>query len=158
MPHKIRLSPEEDLALLELTQDGTVPARVRQRAEALRLSARDWTVPNIAEFFHCHQQTIRETFQRWWDGGIEGLYEAPGRGAKPRCNEEDIAHLEKRIQEDEQTYTAEQLTEVLAQERGVEMSVAPLRRTLKKMAMSGSEPAKALLEQIRNTRKRNESR
>ncbi|UFP92623.1 helix-turn-helix domain-containing protein [Gloeobacter morelensis] len=154
MPHKIHLSADEDLALLALSQNSTVPSRVRQRAEALRLSARDWTVPRIAEFFHCHQQTIRETFQRWWDGGIEGLYEAPGRGGKSRCTQEDLACLEKRILEDEQTYNARQLSELLLAERGVSMSAVPLRRALKKMATSGNAHAKVLVERIQSSGRR----
>jgi transposase len=160
MPHhQIHLSPEEDLQLLALFRESTAPARVRQRAEVLRLSARGWTVPRIAEFYNCHQQTIRDTFVRWWDGGIRGLYEAPGRGMKARWTPEDLAYLEKRILEDEQTYNARQLSEFLYKERGVLLSAVPLRRALKKMAMSGNAHAKFLLEQIRksNGRSKNSS-
>jgi transposase len=158
MPHhQIHLSPEEDSQLLSLSQDGTLPVRVRLRAEALRLSARGWTAPQIAEFFDCHPKTIRETFQRWWDGGLQGLYDAPHQGMKPRWTAEDIACLEKRILEDEQTYNAEQLSDILYKERGVVLSAIPLRRVLKKTALSGNAHAKALLEQIQRYNKRNKN-
>ena len=157
MPHQVYLSEEEDQALLEMSKDSSIPTRVRQRAEALRLSARDWTVPRIAEFLNWHEQTVRETFYRWWDGGREGLFEASGRGMPPRWKDEDIAYLEKRLHEDEKTYNSQQLCELLLQERGVRLSAIQLRKVLKKKALSGSESAKVLLERIHNSRKKKES-
>jgi transposase len=158
MPHhQIHLSCEEDAQLLSLSQDGTLPARVRLRAEALRLSSRGWTAPQIAKFFDCHPKTIRETFQRWWNGGLQGLHDAPRQGIKPRWTAEDIAYLEKRILEDEQTYTAEQLSDILYQERGVRLSAIPLRRVLKKTALSGNAHARVLLEQIQRYSRRNKN-
>lgn len=157
MPHQIYLSPEEDRTLLELSKNTMVPTRVRQRAEALRLSARNWTVPRIAEFLDWHAQTVRETFHRWWDGGLDGLFEAPGRGAPARWTEQDIVYLETRLMEEEQTYQSKQLAELLFRERGVCLSAFQLRKVLKKRALSGNAHAKVLLEQIRSSRHKKRS-
>ena len=140
-----------------MSLDSSVPPRVRQRAQALRLSARDWTAPRIAEFFHCHEQTVRETFCRWWSGGLEGLFEAEGRGMPTRWKEEDIAYLEQRILADEQSYNSQQLSEILLQERSVQLSAIQLRKVLKKRASSGNEHARVLLARIRNYRQRKKS-
>lgn len=52
-----------------------VPVRIKQRAIALRLNAHGWNVPKIAEYLEWAQQTVRETIQRWQQGGLGGLWD-----------------------------------------------------------------------------------
>jgi DNA-binding transcriptional LysR family regulator len=157
VPHIIQLTSEEDRALLELSSDNNVPPRVRQRAVALRLSARNWTVPRIAEFLDWHPQSVRQAFHRWWDRGLEGLFEASGRGLHPRWQDEDIAHLENRALAAEHAYNSQQLSVLLESERGVRLSAIQLRKVLKKRASSGNAHAKAVLERIRGYRHKKQS-
>ena len=158
MPHKVHLTPQEDQQLLALSRDGNVPARTRQRAEALRLSFRDWTVPRIAEFLDWHAQSVRDAFVRWWDHGIEGLFDTPRPGASRRWRPEDIDYLENKIIEQSQTYNSQQLADILAAERGVRLSAYQLRRILKKRASSGNECARVLLERTRSYSSRRHNR
>lgn len=81
-PLRIFLTPEEDHTLLELRLAQTVPQRTRDRAHMLRLNAQGWNVPAIAEMFECHPHTVRATLRRWETGGLGGLWEVVGRGAK----------------------------------------------------------------------------
>lgn len=137
MPHYIHLTDEEDLILLQLSQS-TAPRRIRMRAEVLRLSHRRWTAPRIAEFLHCDLKTVRETFRRWWDAGFEGLNEQEGRGRKARWSEEDLDFLAQQMSENPQTYTTEQLVQLLKTQRQVDLSPSYLSRLLKKKGLRGS--------------------
>lgn len=90
-PPRITLTAEEDRTLRELREARSVPQRTRDRAHRLRLNALGWNVPKIAKVFDFHQHTVRATLRRWEPRGLGGLWQAPGRGAKPRWKEEDLS-------------------------------------------------------------------
>ena len=131
-PLRIILTPEEDLTLTELRLAQTVPQRTRDRAHILRLNAQGWNTPAISEMFECHQHTVRKTIRRWEERGLGGLWEASGRGAKARCQAEDIQYVEELLVQSNRTYNSTQLVRKLKQERGVDLSSDRLRRLLKK--------------------------
>ena len=89
-PLRIKLTEEEELTLSELREATSVPKRTRDRAHMLRLNAKGWNVPEIAKIFDCHEHTVRTTLKRWENRGLGGLWEAKGRGAKPKWQESDI--------------------------------------------------------------------
>ena len=142
-PLRIILTPEEDLTLRELRLAQTVPQRTRDRAHILRLNAQGWNTPAISEMFECHQHTIRSTIRRWEERGLLGLWEAPGRGAKPRCQAEDIQYVEELWVQSNRTYNSTQLVSQLKQERGVDLSSDRLRRLLKKSGWNRAEETSA---------------
>ena len=72
-----------------------MPQRTRDRAHVLLLNAQGWTVPTIAEIFNCHEHTVRATIRRWQNQGLGGLWEPPGRGAKPKWQLADLQYLEQ---------------------------------------------------------------
>ena len=126
------LTPEEDRTLFELRTATTVPQRVKDRAEVLRLSHRGWYVEKIADFFSWHLQTVRETLHRWQEKGLGGLWEAPGRGKQRRWSEADLEYLERLLAEEPRTYNSKQLAQKLWDERQVKLSPGHLRELLKK--------------------------
>jgi len=134
MPAPLRtvLSPEEDHTLMELRLAQTVPQRTRDRAHMLRLNAQGWNVPAIADMFDCHPHTVRATLRRWETGGLSGLWEAPGRGAKPKWQAADLEYIETCLAEDDRTYNSVQLAQKLKTERAVDLSSDRLRVLLKK--------------------------
>ena len=140
MPAPIRLvlTEEEDCTLSELRVANGVPQRTRERAHMLRLNAQGWTVPAIAEIFTCHEHTVRATIRRWQAKGLGGLWEAPGRGAKPKWSEADMQYLEKCLELDGRTYNSHQLALKLSQERNVELSPDRLRHVLQKRGFDGN--------------------
>lgn len=131
-PLRITLTPEEDRTLTELRVAQSVPQRTRDRAHILRLNAQGWNVPAIAEMFECHDHTVRATLHRWEKGGLGGLWEAPGRGAKPKWQVADLEYLEECLETEPRTYNSVQLAQKLKQERAVDLSSDRLRRLLKK--------------------------
>ena len=109
-----------------------MPYRTRDRAHMLRLNAQGKNVPEIAQIFNCHEHTVRATIRRWLERGLTGLWEAKGRGAKPKWKAEDIEYLETCLNEEQRTYNSVQLARKLKQERAVNLSSDRLRRLLKK--------------------------
>lgn len=139
-PLRIILSETEDQTLQELSIANGVPRRTKLRAMALRLNADGWNVSEIAEHLKQAPHTVRRTMRRWQAGGLGGLWEAPGRGGKPRWREEDFEVVDAWL-DAERRYTSRQLCEKLAQERGVKMGTKQLSRILKKRGGIGSDYA-----------------
>ena len=83
-PFRVILSTEEVEIFRELRLATTVPQRTRDRAHLLSLNAQGWNTPELAELFEIHPHTVRTTIKRWEGRGLSGLFEALGRGAKPR--------------------------------------------------------------------------
>jgi transposase len=137
-PLRIILTPEEDLTLTELRLAQTVPQRTRDRAHILRLNAQGWNTPAISKMFECHQHTVRKTIKRWEERGLGGLWEASGRGAKPKCQADDIQYVAELLVQKNRTYNSTQLVKKLKQERGVDLSSDRLRRLLKKNVIDGN--------------------
>ncbi len=130
-PLRVKLNTEEDRTLRELSSANGVPIRVKQRALALRLNAQGWNVPRIAEYLDWAQKTVRETIERWQQGGLGGLWEKPGRGRKPTWLERDWQALQQWLCEPRRL-SARQLSERLAAERGIHLGPEQVRRILKK--------------------------
>lgn len=137
-PVHVQLSAEEDRALSELRVATTVPQRTRDRAHMLRLNAQGWTVPSIAEIFEYQENTVRQTLRRWQQDGLGGLWDAPGRGAKPKWQEADLLYLEQCLEQEPRTYNSLQLALKLKQERQLELSAERIRRVLKKRVLCGN--------------------
>ena len=128
---RVFLTRKEDETLLNLrTVD--VPQKVKDRAEVVRLNAHGWYVEKIAAHFQWTSQTVREVLHKWHKHGLEGLWELPGRGGKPKYKEEDIVYLEECLKKEPRTYNSRQLAQKLNRERQIEMSPDRLRRVLKK--------------------------
>ena len=84
-PLRIKLNLQEEETLAELRKAISVPYRTRDRAHMLKLNAQGKKVAEIARIFNCHEHTVRATIKRWQTRGLVGLWEAPGRGAKPKA-------------------------------------------------------------------------
>lgn len=137
-PLRVVLNEESDRTLQELRVAAHVVQHIKDRAHMVRLNAQGWNVPAIAEIFECREQTVRLTLRRWAQGGLGGLWDTPGRGAKPKWQEEDIKYLEACLDTDQRTYNSDQLAALLAQERQVELSADRIRRILQKRGSVGS--------------------
>jgi transposase len=107
----------------------------------VRLNAQGWNAPAIAEIFECCEHTVRATLRRWERLGLGGLWDAPGRGDKPRWQEADLHYLEQCLEQDPRTYNSQQLSAKLNQERQVQLSADRIRRLLQKRAFAGNAPA-----------------
>ncbi|MCC5611802.1 helix-turn-helix domain-containing protein [Nostoc sp. CHAB 5834] len=128
---RVFLTNEENKTLLNL-RIGDVPQKVKDRAEVIRLNADGWYVEKIAAHFNWTVQTVREVLHKWQELGIEGLWELPGRGGKPKWKEQDIVFLEECLKKEPRTYNSLQLAQKLEKERHIKLSPDRLRRVLKK--------------------------
>lgn len=137
---KIKLSLSEDKGLLEISQSNETPKRTKQRAEALRLSNHGWKVPEIAEYFDWHPQTVREIMQRWRARGVEGLYDMPKSGRPRQWEEADLKYIEESLEQEQRVYNSKQLAEKLWEERQVSLSSDRIRKLLKKRGGYGNAP------------------
>jgi transposase len=129
---RVFLNAAEDRTLFELRRATTVPQRMKDRAEVVRLSHQRMYVEKIAAFFNWNERTVRETLQRWQAKGLGGLWDAPRPGAQQRWQPEDMAYLETCLRKDPHTYNSQQLAQKLASERNVKLSPDHLRQVLKK--------------------------
>jgi transposase len=139
-PLKVHLNEEEDQELLEFQKIDGIPRRVKERAEIIRLNHHGWSVEEIAKYQKKSPHTVRTSLHRWSNQGLEGLWEAGGRGRKRGWQEEDIKYLEIVIEQESRTYNSRQLAEKLKQDRGVELSPDRIRKLLKKRGGDGKEP------------------
>lgn len=129
---RVFLSAEENRTLFELRTASTVPQRVKDRAEVIRLSHQGMYVEKIASFFNWNVRTIRETLHRWQQQGLGGLWDAPRPGPQKRWQTEDIEYLESCLRQEQRTYNSQQLAQLLENDRKVKLSGDHLRRVLKK--------------------------
>jgi transposase len=72
--------------------------------------------------------------------GLGGLWEAPGRGAKPKCQAEDLQYVAELLAQETRTYNSTQLVRKLKQERNIDLSSDRLRRLLKKTLSMETHP------------------
>ncbi|RCJ17958.1 transposase [Nostoc minutum NIES-26] len=142
---RVFLTREQDRTLLNL-KTADVPQKIKDRAEVIRLNAHGWYVEKIAAHVSWTSHTVREVLHSWEKHGLEGLWELPGRGGKPKWKQEDIAFLEEALKKEPRTYNSVQLAEKLKSERSVKLSPDRLRRVLKKRGSIGNGPQKATKE------------
>ena len=142
---RVFLTREEDRTLLNLRTE-EVSQKVKDRAEVIRLNAHGWYVEKIAAHFDWDEQTVRDVLHKWRKYGLEGLWELPGRGLKPKWKEEDIVFLEECLRIEPRTYNSSQLSEKLNTERNVQLSPDRLRRVLKKRGSIGNGQEKVTKE------------
>jgi transposase len=142
---RVFLTREQDRTLFNLrTTD--VPQKVKDRAEVVRLNAHGWYVEKIAAHVNWTSQTVREVLHKWKKHGLEGLWDLPGRGVKPKWKEEDIGFLEECLKQEPRTYNSSQLARKLENERSIKLSPDRLRRVLKKRGSIGSEQERVIEE------------
>lgn len=140
---RVFLNTEEARTLQELRQATTVPQRVKDRADVIRMNARGDYIETIATYFDWHIETVRSVIKRWQKQGLGGLWDAPKPGVKRRWQPEDMVYLESLLEED-RTYNSAQLAKKLEAERDVKLSSAHLRRVLKKRGFVGNAPGTAI--------------
>jgi len=89
---------------------------------------------------------VREVLHKWEKLGLQGLWELPGRGGKPKWKESDIVFLSECLKKEPRTYNSLQLAQKLERDRQIKLSPDRLRRVLKKRGSNGYEQGKAIKE------------
>lgn len=131
-PIRIRLTPEEDARLLELTEDPQVHPKTRRWAQMVRLAGQGWTAPQIAAFFHRDCTAVLDTLKRFLLEGIPGLAYRKPPGAKAKVTPEVEGFLRGCLAE-ERTWTIPQLQEAVEAAFGVRLGRNTRHRHLRAM-------------------------
>lgn len=132
----IRLTEEEDARLREIEQDPYLKPKVRLRAQVLRLSNRGSNIEKIASYTGRSGASIARDFDRWSERGFEGLADGAAPGNPPRITREMEAFMEEKLSEEERTWNATQLAEVLKEGFGLEVTPEAVRQHLLSMGYS----------------------
>jgi transposase len=126
---RIELSEEEDVRLREIEQSPHFKAKVRLRAQVLRLSNRGSNMSAISAYTGRGRASIARDLDRWQERGLEGLADGTAPGNPPRITEEAKAFLHQRLSE-ERTWNAAQLAEALLGRFGVGVTPEAVRQHL----------------------------
>lgn len=132
----IQLHDEENTKLRAIEQNAQMKAKVRLRAQILRLSNQGMAIERISKHVAKSYETIRRTFYRWEKEGYAGLsdhYEHHGQ--KPIITEAVKRFLEEKLGE-ERTWTCEQLSVAIFEGYGVQVGAEGIRKRLREMGYS----------------------
>lgn len=89
----IQLSSEAQL-VLEASYKTDERHHFREKCNALLLSNKGYTVPQIAGILSKCRDTIHSWFDKWEQEGIAGLAIKPGRGVKAKLDSNDASLYE----------------------------------------------------------------
>lgn len=131
----VRLTAEEDNVLREVEQNPQLRAKVRQRAQVLRLSNQGWKVAKLAEYTGRSDTSIGRDFDRWERRGVAGLADSSAPGNSAIIGEAARAFLRERLAED-RTWNAPQLADAVAEQLKVRVDPETIRRHLHEMNYS----------------------
>ena len=77
---------DADRAALEQVHRGGMGHRPRQRAQAVLLSARGYTLEQLADLFQTRRDTVSGWLDAWQERGPAGLQDAPKAGRTPKID------------------------------------------------------------------------
>lgn len=83
------LTADEQAELLTLMK--TSPEHLRCRAHAILLSARRYSIDQIADIYEVDRDTVSLWLRAWEEDGSAGLGDRPGRGRKPLLTDKEQA-------------------------------------------------------------------
>ena len=73
---------------------------VRERAHAVLLSNREFSITKIAEFFDIRYQTVSCWLHDWENEGLSGLYKCHRGGRDPIYNQQEVERAKQLISEE----------------------------------------------------------
>jgi len=124
-----QLTPEEEITLTEAYRNHPV-FRVRQRAQALLLNHRRYSIARLCELFETQHETVSGWLGNWESEGIVGLYDDPRSGRPARFTAEEHAAFLGYI--DDNPHQPKAAAARLQEETGKEASLDTFKRLLKK--------------------------
>jgi transposase len=125
----INLTEEQDDQLREIEQNPHLRAKVRLRAQVLRLSSRGSSMSDIASYTGRSAASVARDLDRWSERGMEGLADGAAPGRAPLITEEVKRYMERRLAE-ERTWNATQLAEAIEGEFSIEVTPEAVRQHL----------------------------
>lgn len=134
--YHVRLTAEQRQELQRRTREPGVKPRTRDRLEMVRLSDSGWSIPTIARHLGVNERRVRFWIKQFITGGFDSLPDQPHRGRQSLLTPELRQALRQELQKGERTWTAGQLAEWLAEQRGVRLSPDWLGELLRRERLS----------------------
>jgi transposase len=116
---------------LELLVKESPSARVRQRAEAILLSAKGYSIKQISEIKGKCVITVSRWIDQWEERGVDGILEGEGRGRKGILTEGERQEIGKWLAEESPPRSAAELCARIAKAFAKKISKDTARRLLK---------------------------
>jgi len=123
------LSEAEKLTLTEAYRNHQA-FRARQRAHALLLNARGYSMQELSQWFDVRLDTVSSWLSHWESKGVVGLFDPPRSGRPPRFNSEEAEQFIRAI--DENPHQLKAAAARLEEETGKTASMDTFKRLLKK--------------------------
>ncbi len=127
------LTEAEQITLQEAHRQGPTP-RVRQRAQALLLSAQGMRIPYLVEVLGVDRDTLSRWFDDWEEQGLRGLYDAPRPGRPPILSLAEQQRVVEWVEDEPRRLRLAQVQ--ISQETGKAVSLRALTRVMKKTKMA----------------------
>jgi transposase len=144
------LSPDEERQIEQLSRGAGCP-RTRRRAQGIRLSARGYTVPQIADILCCTPQTVRNWFDAFESGGAEALADRPRSGRPALAKPDFRSRLAEVVRTDPAEFgypftvwTVARLRAHMAREKRVLLSESRVGQVLKEEGFAFRRPRHSL--------------
>src|SRR4051794_27192375 len=112
---------------LQALRRTALPAKVRDRLEALLLSDAGWSPPRIARHLTWHPHTARAVLRAFQQRGAQALWPAKPGPLPNLQRRQQVSAVLQRLLAQERTWTSRQLSEALLLE-GIHLSPRQLRR------------------------------
>lgn len=133
MPLTLNVSRETQDLLQQMNRQSR-HHQVRQRAHCVWLYSQGMDVTQLLTVFPVNQKTIYNWLNAWAERGCAGLYNRPGRGSKPKLNDDQKAQVKLWVED-----SPRQLKPVMAKIKarwGIKISRDTLKRVIKHFKMS----------------------
>jgi transposase len=129
-------------------------ARTRRRAQAVRLSAKGYTVPEVADILGCTQGSVHNWLDRFESGGVGALADRPRSGRPPLATPDYRHRLVEAVKADPHAlgypftvWTLTRLRAHMARELGVLLSESRVRQVMKEEGLVFKRPKHTLAKQ-----------
>ena len=132
-PLHVQLSSSQRRRLHKLRRDPALQSRERDRVEMYLLSADGLRVPRLAVHFGVQEATVRRWIRQWEAEGLKAVRHKR-RGLGPDvARRQAVRRALNGLLSRQRTWTAAQLAEVLATEKGLVMRPRTVRKYLQLM-------------------------
>lgn len=151
-PHRFvrSLRAKEQREVEDLFRHGP-NARTRRRAQAVRLSAKRYTVPEIADILGCNPQSVHNWLGAFESRGVAGLIEKPRSGRPAVATPDYRARLVEAVQADSRAlgypfsvWTVTRLRAHVARETGILLGETRVRQIMKEEGLVFKRPKHTL--------------
>jgi transposase len=134
--YRIHLSEEQRQELHQRAHTPGVAPRTRDRLEMVRLSDAGFSIPRIAGHLRISEVCVRSWIKRFLTGGFDALPDQPHLGQQSALTSEILQAIAQQLAMEQQTWTAGQIADWVAERYGIQRSTKQMSRMLTRAKLS----------------------